>query len=264
MALVSAEGAVQVVGSPASPASPANVERYGDEIRETFLGRSDKLTFRVDDGAVEHRFFENGRVDHVKQLIENRKEGTREVIYSLRPDGCTRFLTRVVADSQTQAFTAEFDGRRDGVKSFHVVLRGGASLNVGTDSAVSVIREKMLHAAVKLDPNTAAGHFLELYQNQEAKELRVITQENDFTAKKVTVTFNNAVPTDDARYEPAKVHVMAALRTLVGLERELHLNMYPFAEGQTNDDMVVAHRERLYALSAALFSAFDEVSTAAL
>lgn len=264
MTLVQTAEADTTVTSPLSAANPANTERYGDELRETYLDRADKLAFRVDDGTVEHRFFENGRPDAVKQVIENRAVGSRVVRFGLRADNCTALSQTYDRPTSTAIYTAEFDGRKDGLRALHVALRSEQAIDVGTDSAASLIREKLRHAAVTFDPTVAVGRTLEVYQDHAARELRVITQENDYAAKKITHKFSNDVPSDDPRYEAGKISMVNAVRTLVDLERELFLNLLPFIPGESNEDRVCAQRARLYELSQRLFAAFDEVSSAQL
>jgi hypothetical protein len=103
---LSAMTLVEATPDASSPnrAARANVEHYGDETRETYLNRGDHLSFRVDNGVNEHRFFENGRTDKVKQVLENRQEQTRVVRYSLRQDGCTE-LARELDKAPTPPLT---------------------------------------------------------------------------------------------------------------------------------------------------------------
>jgi hypothetical protein len=253
---------VEQHASAASPtrAAPANVERYGDEVRETFLDRIDKLTFRVDDGGLEHRFFENGRPDKVKQILENRKLHTRQVLYSLRSDGCTEFTRERDQSSGAVVYRATFADRSDGVTAILLALRAGNELDVSVDSAVSLIREKMLHAAVRFNADVSLGRVAEAYQDQDARELRVTVRDDAF-GKKTNLTFSNDQPTEDPRYEAAKVAIMKGMKQVVALERELFVNVFPFVASDTTEDMIAKQRERLYALSNSLFAAFDEVSS---
>jgi hypothetical protein len=253
---------VEATPDASSPnrAARANVEHYGDETRETYLNRGDHLSFRVDNGVNEHRFFENGRADRVKQVLENRQEQTRVVRYSLRQDGCTELARELDKGSNAATYKASFDGRPDGIKTICLALKASTSIDVGSDSASSLIREKMLHAAVQFDPEVAPGRFYEAYQDQLARTLRVTVQDDEF-GKRNTTLFHNDEATDDARYETAKVIVMRCVKLVVALERELYVNLFPFVADESNEDLVAKQRQRLYELSAHLFYAFDEVSS---
>lgn len=244
-----------------SEAAPAAVERYGEEIRESYLERDDKLSFRVDDGNVEHRFFENGREDAVKQVIQNKAEHSRVVKYAMRDDGCTEY-TRALVQGGAGQFSASFDGRSDGVKSIVFVLRGNCDLDVGADNAARLYREKLLHIAVKLDADVAQHKFLEAYQDNNDRSLRVVVPVGDLGGHKETVLFRNDQPHEDERYEAAKFLVMNAVRAVVDLERQLYITLYPFISGASNADMVVVQRDRMRQLATSLFSAFDEVTNA--
>lgn len=248
--------------SPVRPqASLASVERYGDEVRESYLDRLDKLTFRVDDGNCEHRFFENGRVDSVKQVLENHSEHLRVVKYAMRSDGCIEYTRSIDKESRGQLLVATFDQRTDGITCISIALKAHQSLEIGCDSAQSLIREKSLFVAVKLNPDLAVGKFYELYQDQDRRELRITMREDDF-GKRQHQSFSNDVPTDDPRYEAAKIVVMGAVKTIVDLERELFVNLFPFVAGETNEQMIEKQKLRLYSLAGSLFTAFDEASLA--
>ena len=247
-----------------SDAAPAAVETYGDERRESYLNRSDCLTFRVSDGTLEHRFFGNGRPDAVKEVVENAGAGSLDVVFGMRPDHCVKHLAG--RDATTGVFTYEthFNGRTDGVKSLHIALRAStdaktAAIDVGADSATSLYREKIHHMAVKFDPDAAPHRLIEAYQDFAAGTLRIVA-EADELGHRATVTFNVAVPNDDDQYERARVIMMGLVQHLLVLKRDLYINLAPFVPGDDNHAMLAKQNARLVALSASLFSAFDEVS----
>jgi hypothetical protein len=252
---------VEQPGSTGAPGegAPAAVEHYGEELRESYLDRADHLTFRVDNGDTEHLFFSNGRSDAVKQVLKERKAGSCTVSYGLRADHCTGFVSSMDPANKAMSYQVMFDGRPDGVKSVHVGLSAGQRIDVATDCAALLYREKVLHVGVKLDCETAPLQMLEAYQDVAARVLRVVYELDDF-GHRSTVNFSNDTSNDDERYDAAKLLVLDAIQHCLKVERELFVNFVPFAEGDDNAAMLAKSKERLYGLASSLFSAFDEIS----
>lgn len=255
---MSENGVVAVLSSPTREAQPATVETYDGEIRETYLNREDRLTFRVDDGNVECRFFENGRSDAVKQVTEKRKEKQRVVMFSIRSDGCTSLSEQASQDSDSTLYEATFADRTDGIKSIHLATVN-RPIDIACESAQSLFRSNVRHVAIKFDPDVSSGKTMEVYQDVEARQLRIVAAADDF-GHRTSTTFSNDVPTSDERYTYSKMLIMSAIQRILLLERELFVHLMPHLAHQDNAALANAHCGRLQRLTETLFAAFDELS----
>lgn len=248
---------LQQVPSPsAKEPSPATIERYEGETRESFLDREDRLTFRVDDGNVECRFYGNGRVDSVKEVTENRKDRRLHVVFAQRSDHCVALTVSANQQGSGWLYDASFTDRDDGVKSIHLATKDRA-IDVTCDSSTTLIRHQLGHIAIKLDPEISEGKLLEVYQDTESRALRLVAQADDY-GHRTTTTFCNDVPTNDPRYEGGKVMIMNAIHRIVLIQRELFLNLMPYVPHQDNVGLAAAQKERLYQLAGSLFAAYDD------
>lgn len=254
--------------TPAGGGQPAIVERHGDEIRESYLDRDDRLSFRVDNGTVEHRFFSNGRPDSVKEVVEDRGAQKVHIKFGMRAkDGCVSLAFYPHTGSNSWVYDVFYSDRpnHDGLLSVSIATRNGP-LNVMKDSAGSVFRTNLAHIAVKQNPDvraefkkTTVQQPKEIYQDLLGRRMR-LTVIDEKTYGDRTLSFSNDEPTDDDRYTESKIQLLELLESLVDLQREIYVNLLPFEPNQTNADFRDAQKRRFKALSESLFAAVDEAT----
>ena len=123
------------------------------------------------------------------------------------------------------------------------------------DSAASLWRErKILHLGVKYDAvKRGPGGALEVYQDHAHHSMRV-TLEDPVTLLPKTVEFDNEVPNNSELYEDNKIALLAALRVLVNVEREMYVRV------SMDPDSITEERERIAKLTLSLFDSADQMT----
>lgn len=123
------------------------------------------------------------------------------------------------------------------------------------DSAASLWRErKILHLSVKYDgAQPGPGGAREVYQDHANHSMR-ITLEDPVTLLPQIVEFDNQIPNNSDLYESNKIALLAALRVLVQMEREMYVRV------SMDPDSVVEERERIAKLTLSLFDSADHMT----
>ena len=252
--------ALSVVGDEmpvVNSGAPAVVEQYGEQVRQSFLDREDKLHFRTQEGGNICRMYGPNRPDSVREVEET--ECSRHIIFGQRPDDLVDYLQETVQDasgSQTTVYTAKFSG--PSLKSGHIAMQPNQQFEPGCDTPVTIFREKALHVALKFDASSEETPFriVEVFQDQQQRLMRVVCLIDDLGHKE-TLTFPNSEPNNDDRYSFAKESIANFIQLLVALERDLFINLPDFVPGESASATAAKQNERLHKLARSLFSSID-------
>lgn len=243
-------------------------ERYGRELRESFLDRPDGLHFycRNTDGSC--RLYTRGRPDGVREVHESAETVPAALtsratapqprvtafVFTDRSDGLVRYERAFDLAAVAWHHRLSYVDRSDGVTALALSLRSGAAVDIGSDSAASVYQRKLRHAAVAYDDSDGSGAphgfadvLLEVDADaggttprMETLRIAAVIAGSPLRTREQCV-FRRGEPTDDPRFEVAKTAVHSAVRTLVALERQLYVALPPFeaATGGSDDATTV-------------------------
>ena len=248
--LISSPVVLTQTESGATPSQPFAFELKGSERHETFVDRPDKLRLRIRqcDHSVEHRLYDEGRPDGVRE-VECRfahEHGlpncSRIAFRAGRYDSVVSFEKVFDAVSGSIRYTVEFSDepvcrsssflsdagsgeagalapRSDGVVRVCLdALSDGTSLQFTTDGAVFGIN----HVAVQLNPSQSNFELCEIYQDMTSRTLRLARLNELGTRSNLTLHRNfNVEDSLDERYEPSRLLVMQLAKMVADLEREL-------------------------------------------
>ena len=243
--------------------NPAVVETYGEQVRQSFLDRPDKLHFRIQDTDEVLRLFGHGRGDNVREVEESR--GKRHIVFAERQDLLVDYTKQTLVESEvgneestTECYTYKYSGKT--LKSTHISLRPNQCFDLGADTPAVIFRQKALHIALKFNETEAEENphrMIEVLQDQNEHSMRIIVQKEDGYSKE-TLHFDNDTPNDSDVYLTAKQMIAQFIQQFVEVERELFLSLPEFVPGETDAEAVEKQRQRLQHLAKSLFTSIDD------
>jgi hypothetical protein len=279
-------GALVTFNSETLPcgSEPAVTERYGEQVRRSFLDRPDKLHFMTEEGDIIYRLFHHSeRKDGIHEAEQNRRTGESTIRFRDRPDGLIEYRKQVLRTQErkvevtpsdqpstalttpttTTLHTLEFNSSEpEGFKSLSIELRNGEQFNPATDTPPILYRSKALHIAIRYQPDGSpkASNLAEVLQDQEHRRLRIVSRDSNGRPTEAVEYETNVANSDDL-YEIGRLHVGVALQRFVQLERELYLNFPDYVPNETQTEAIEHQQSRLTCLAQALFGSIDNYTS---
>ncbi len=262
---------------------PAVTERYGEQVRRSFLDRPDKLHFMTEEVDVIYRLFHHAeRKDGIHESEQSRRTGESTIRFRDRQDGLIEYRKQVLRTQErkveaeptegsasalttattTTLHTLEYNAfEPEGFKSLSIELRNGEQFNPATDTPPILYRSKALHIAIRYHQDAPkAGNLAEVLQDQEHRRLKIVSRDSNGRPTEAVEYETNVANSDDL-YETGRLHVGVALQRFVQLERELFLNFPDYVPNETQTEAIEHQQSRLTCLAQALFGSIDNYTS---